>query len=65
MAKYRSNNLQYEKREADRIFYEAMIDLGIGKLKSLIFYFGMRAYTEILLFSRKFLNIILWRKKHE
>lgn len=46
---YLSNKLQYNRRKADRIFYEAMADLEVNKLKSLVIYFGVRAYTEILL----------------
>jgi len=50
---YLSNKLQYNRRKADRIFYEAMTDLGVNKLKSLIIYFGVRSYTEIFLFSKR------------
>ena len=50
---YLSNKLQYNRRKADKIFYEAMIDLEVNKFLSLIIYSGVRAYTEVFLIYQK------------
>lgn len=56
---YLSNRLEYNRRKADRVFYEAMSDLKVGKLKSLIIYFGVRLYTEILLLYKRVKDFFL------
>ena len=48
-----SNKMQYNRRKADRIFYEAMIDLEVNKLKCFIIWSGVRAYTEMLLLYKR------------
>lgn len=50
---YLSNRMQYNRRKADRVFHDAMIDLGVYKYKALIIYFGVRIYTEMLLLYKK------------
>ena len=45
-----ANQRLCDRKKADKIFLEAMIDLEVGKIKRSVMYFGVRFYTKFFFF---------------
>lgn len=50
---YLSNKDLFDRRRADRIFYEAMLELEVNRVKGVAMHMGVRSYTEALLLKNK------------
>lgn len=50
---YLCRNKIFARKECDKVFYRAMIDSGVNKVKAILFYLAVRGYSNWLSFKEK------------
>lgn len=50
---YLCRNKIFARKECDKVFYRAMIDSGVVRIKAILFYMAVRGYSHWLAFKEK------------